>query len=151
MLGPERMPVVDWWFENRDDDFVYGFPAVDTNRSTMKLATEKFLEAESPDADNSPSLESDAFFERCVRGRIRGVNSRLVRSSTCFYTCTPDRGFIIDWLPATNKQILLLSACSGHGFKHSAAVGEFVAAKLNEQRTIVDSAAFSLDRFQSDR
>ena len=42
------------------------------------------------------------------------------------YTVTPDSDFLVDRLPEDNR-ILVASACSGHGFKHSAGLGEGVA------------------------
>lgn len=41
---------------------------------------------------------------------------------------TPDAGFIVDALPDC-RGVLVASACSGHGFKHSAALGEMLAAR----------------------
>ena len=35
---------------------------------------------------------------------------------TCMFTNTPDEHFVIDRLPDT-PEILVVSACSGHGFK----------------------------------
>ena len=61
-----------------------------------------------------------------VAGRIRGVEAIAERSATCAYTVTPDYGFIIDRHPDMAR-VTIVSACSGHGFKHSAAIGEAVA------------------------
>ncbi len=48
-------------------------------------------------------------------------------ASTCMYTNTPDLHYLIDHLPGTGRRVVVQSACSGHGFKASAAVGEVVA------------------------
>jgi sarcosine oxidase len=42
--------------------------------------------------------------------------------------------------------VLIVSACSGHGFKHSPAIGEAVAQWLTGQGPDIDLGAFSLDR-----
>jgi len=52
-----------------------------------------------------------------------------VRSATCLYTTTPDAAFRIRPHPAS-AAITVVSACSGHGFKHSAALGEALAATV---------------------
>jgi len=44
----------------------------------------------------------------------------------CFVTMTPDEHFIIDFSPE-DKNILILSPCSAHGFKYSAGVGKLAA------------------------
>jgi sarcosine oxidase len=46
-----------------------------------------------------------------------------VRSAACLFTCAPDADFVIGPLDGSQR-ITVVSACSGHGFKHSAAVGE---------------------------
>jgi sarcosine oxidase len=35
-----------------------------------------------------------------------------------------------------------MSACSGHGFKHSAALGEALAERLLQGRSVIDLAPF---------
>src|SRR5206468_7633497 len=48
------------------------------------------------------------------------------RSATCLYTNTPDGHFLI--APhARHDDVLVVSACSGHGFKFASAIGEAVA------------------------
>ena len=42
------------------------------------------------------------------------------------YTNTPDSNFIIDILPE-DSNVVVASACSGHGFKFSSVVGEILA------------------------
>jgi sarcosine oxidase len=64
----------------------------------------------------------------------------------CYYTTTPDGGFIVDRHP-DHDRLLVLSACSGHGFKHSLGVGELAAQMLLGKGTTCDAASFSVDRF----
>jgi sarcosine oxidase len=59
---------------------------------------------------------------------------------------TPDEGFVIDFSPES-QDILLLSVCSGHGFKHSPAIGEMAANCILENKTLYNMKAFSLKRF----
>ena len=48
-------------------------------------------------------------------------------ATTCLYTNTPDKHYLIDYLGGTEHRVIVGSACSGHGFKSSAAVGEALA------------------------
>ena len=51
------------------------------------------------------------------------------RSATCLYTNTPDGHFLV--APhARHENVLVVSACSGHGFKFASAIGEAVADLL---------------------
>ena len=63
----------------------------------------------------------------------------------CLYTNTPDRHFIIDWVE--RDRVLLLSPCSGHGFKFASAIGEVAMQLLTVGRAETDLAPFSLARF----
>ncbi|KAG1672718.1 hypothetical protein FOA52_005196 [Chlamydomonas sp. UWO 241] len=59
-----------------------------------------------------------AFFPSAATGKLLG-------HSVCMYTNTPDGHFIIDRHPA-HEQVILASACSGHGFKMSPGVGQLL-------------------------
>ena len=144
--APGRFPVFIWMHGASDTDYFYGFPAL-PGTSTVKVATEQYAGTVNPNAvDRIVSRsESDDLFKQHVAGRLRDVTADLQRSAACLYTVTPDRGFVIDWLPGRTG-ILVASACSGHGFKHSAAVGELLAAKaLGTHRD--DVGSFGLDRY----
>jgi glycine/D-amino acid oxidase-like deaminating enzyme len=128
-------------------DFCYGFPPI-RGEGSMKIATEQYVGLQSPDALNrtvSPA-EVAAMYRTHIRGQITGVTSHLVKSSVCTYTVTPDYGFIIDDHP-TMKDVTVVSACSGHGFKHSAGIGEAIAQRFLHGKSEADLSAFSLARF----
>jgi sarcosine oxidase len=82
----------------------------------------------------------------CPAPLLVGVKSDVVNNATCFYTNTPDNGFIIDNHPDMDK-VLVVSACSGHGFKHSLAIGEAVAQLVHDGKSQIDLSAFNLARF----
>jgi sarcosine oxidase len=65
---------------------------------------------------------------------------------TCLYTVTPDHHFLIDRHPL-RPQVVLCSACSGHGFKFAPAIGEIVAA-LAIDPGAQPAALFRLERFR---
>jgi sarcosine oxidase len=64
------------------------------------------------------------------------------------YTNTPDHDFIIDWHPHHDR-VLILSPCSGHGFKFASAIGEIVADMVTGRETTLDLAPFRLARLRS--
>lgn len=122
-------PVWMWGFGPKAEDFIYGFPSLDG--STVKMATESFVDVGHPDLLNRQvSLEEqELFWSEKVEGRILGLKRKFVKSSVCFYTVTDDARFVIKPLSGLEK-VLMVSACSGHGFKHSAALGEKLAQDL---------------------
>ena len=64
----------------------------------------------------------------------------------CLFTNTPDEHFIIDVLPRA-EEVLVVSPCSGHGFKFAPVVGEIVAELVTTGRSRFDLTMFRLDRF----
>jgi sarcosine oxidase/N-methyl-L-tryptophan oxidase len=75
-----------------------------------------------------------------------GAGGKLLDARVCLYTNTPDRHFIIDWMERGRS--LLLSPCSGHGFKFASGIGEIAAQMVTEGKTGMDLTPFSLSRFQ---
>ena len=65
-------------------------------------------------------------------------------SATCLYTNTPDGHFFISpQLP--DERLIVVSACSGHGFKFASAIGEAIA-DLSTGRSRPDLAPFGHTR-----
>jgi sarcosine oxidase len=145
---PDRFPVFIWMFGDGEHDYFYGFPAIDGPAGGIKLATEQYALAVEPDTVDRTvgEAEARAMFARCVAGRLRGVEGRMVRAKACLYTATPDRGFVVDRHPGLPR-VLVASACSGHGFKHSAALGEAIAEQVLDGGSRIDLAPFALRRF----
>ncbi|WP_082494464.1 N-methyl-L-tryptophan oxidase [Methylobacterium sp. Leaf108] len=140
-------PVFIWMHGATDTDYLYGFPPMPGD-PRLKVATEQYdgwTTADALDRVVRPE-ESAAMYERHVAGRLAGATPRVVQAAACLYTVTPDRGFIIDRHPVHDR-VLVVAACSGHGFKHSAGIGEAVAQVMTTGRSTVDLAPFSLSRF----
>jgi sarcosine oxidase len=72
-----------------------------------------------------------------------------IESMVCLYTNTPDAHFIADRHPA-HDEVMLLSACSGHGFKFAPALAEAVVDMLLDGESVWDLAPFSVARFSQD-
>jgi sarcosine oxidase len=147
---PGASPVFIWMHGAGDSDYFYGFPPIATAGEplSVKVATEQYATATTADAADRTVHpgESDAMREAHVAGRLAGVSSRAVRSAACLYTVTPDLGFVIDRHPDQDR-VLIVSPCSGHGFKHSAGIGETVARLIAGRDAEVDLSAFALGRF----
>jgi sarcosine oxidase len=110
-----------------ESDYLYGFPLM-PGAPGVKAATERYPGHVEPDATDRvvSAAEAQATYDRHVAGRLRGVGSRVMKSATCLYTVTPDAGFVLDRLHEDGR-VIAASACSGHGFKHSPAIGEHLA------------------------
>lgn len=141
----QRSPVFMWPHGTDQDGFFYGFPSLDG--ATMKTADEFYGAASDPDAIDRvvPGEDSARMYRSHLADRLVGVSARAAKTATCIYTATPDSGFVIDWHPRL-ANVLAVSPCSGHGFKHSAAIGEVVSATLMGQESTLDLSPFALAR-----
>ncbi len=142
-----ELPVFIWVTGDGPEDAFYGFPALDGPHGGLKVATERLGPPTTPEAARRdvPPAESRAMHARFVAGRLPGVRPEAVRATTCLYTTTPDSRFVVDALPG-EEDVLVVSACSGHGFKHSSAIGEAVAELALTGRSTLDLGPFALGR-----
>jgi sarcosine oxidase len=101
----------------------------------------------SPEAVNRVvSQGENAVARELLETVMPGAGGRLRESRVCLYTNTPDRHFIIDW--AEKGRVLLLSPCSGHGFKFASAIGEVASELMLDRKTWLDLTPFSIGRFR---
>jgi sarcosine oxidase len=146
------MPVFVWDFGAEPGGFVhfdgfYGFPAVDGPAGGVKVATETYETTTEPDGRQHPPTpaETAAMYHHCIEARLPWLGPDPVRTLSCLYTCTRGSRFVIDRHPA-HESVLIVSPCSGHGFKHSAAVGEAVAQWVTQGTPKLDLSPFRLLR-----
>ncbi len=146
-FAPGRFPVFIWMFGDGPEDYMYGFPSSDPAQPALKVATEQYVEATTPDAiDRSVRPEeSAAMFRERVAGRFPQIEGRALKARACMYTVTPDRRFVIDALDDL-PGVLVVSACSGHGFKHSAGLGDAIADHVLGRASTLDLSPFARQR-----
>jgi sarcosine oxidase len=115
---PARMPVFIW-------NDLYGFPIASPGGG-VKIATEAMTAVVDPDAPREAVSQRDIDI---LQPRVRAAFPQLgahMKGATCLYTATPDFNFTVLAHPEIDG-VTVVSACSGHGFKHAAGMGEAVA------------------------
>jgi sarcosine oxidase len=140
----DLFPVFIWELSGRSQA-IYGFP--DIGGAGVKIATEQYereTTASYADLIVHPG-ESTLIYDYLVAPFLPGLRPNCLRASACLYTVTPDFGFVIDRHPDCER-VIIASCCSGHGFKHSAALGEAISEMLVEGRSRLDLAPFGLAR-----
>ncbi len=144
---PDRFPVFIWELRTTRQG-IYGFPAIDGMTGGVKVATEEFENATDPQtvAREVSREEIATMYETFVAPHLTGLTSRCIKTATCLYTVTPDFGFVIDRHPQSER-VILASPCSGHGFKHSPAIGEALAEIVVDGESRQNLDAFRLSRF----
>jgi sarcosine oxidase len=140
---PERFPA--WLREGTAAGDIYGFPSLDG--LSIKLGRHHGGETVTPDTVRRAVTDADLDPLRLfVTKHLRGVTRHVVRSAVCLYTNTPDESFIVDLHP-DSPRVVVVSACSGHGFKFAPVMGDIAADLLLDGGTRRDISHFSLKRF----
>ncbi len=161
LLRPERQVVA--WFATREPGpfdpgnfpvFVmesgpgifYGFPMHGTPGFKIGKYHHRGELVDPDSMDRSVHDADEDVLRECVREVFPLANGPMLHSSACIFTNTPDEHFIIDRLPGA-PEVLVVSACSGHGFKFCSVIGEIVADLVTRDATSHDITPFGLGRF----
>jgi sarcosine oxidase len=161
LLRPERQVV--GWFETQEprafdpgsfpvfvlttaDGIFYGFPEFGVPGFKIGKYHHRAEAVDPDDVRREVDERDEAVLRDCIRGCFPAADGPLLNSSTCIFTNTPDEHFIIDRLPDAPEAIVV-SACSGHGFKFCSVIGEIVSDLVVAGATKHDLSLFRLDRF----
>jgi len=135
-------PVALW--EHRPGGLIYSIPE---GGNRVKAGIHHEGDIVDPDlVERNVSPEDDATICSLIEQFQPGAAGELLNSAVCLYTNTPDRHFVIDWHP-DHANVLIVSPCSGHGFKFSSAIGEVVADLVTGRESPFDLSFFAIGRF----
>jgi sarcosine oxidase len=142
-FSPPRMPI--FLMEN-DGRYFYGIPDVGEG---VKIARHHGGTTVDPNVLKREVSKEDESSVRDFTVRILpDLNANPINSSVCLYSNTPDRNFVVDFHPK-HEGALMVSACSGHGFKFASVLGEVVADLVAGQEPRVDISFLAAKRFLS--
>jgi sarcosine oxidase len=138
---PQHCPIA--MIEYAPDHFFYTLP---DSGSGVKAALHHGGELADPESVRRTVDDTDiAPVEALVRRYLPDAAGHRRASAVCLYTNTPDQHFLIDALPQ-HPEVLVVSACSGHGFKFASAIGEAVADLVAGRQPVCDLGAFTYAR-----
>jgi sarcosine oxidase len=141
LFAKDRFPVWIWM----DEPSFYGFPThghpgpkagQDVGGREVTPATRTF------ETDPEALARTTAFLDRHLPAMAGGPF--LVK--TCLYTMTPDRDFVVDRLPGSDRVLLLQGAA--HAFKFASALGRIAAELVVDGTT---PSAHELEAFRATR
>ena len=136
---PERCPIHLWQFER--GEFFYGFPELGQG---IKLARHHHGATTTADTIDRVVGDDEVDDIRMLARRfVPDAEGELQSSAVCMYTNTPDEHFRIDWLDG-RQRVLVVSACSGHGFKFAPVIGEIAADLATNRESAFDRSLFRL-------
>ena len=138
-FGPDRFPIWIWM----DDPCFYGFPVFgepavkagqDAGGQEVTAETRTF----EPDL---PALQRVQSF---LAAHLPDALGPILYTKTCLYTLTPDRDFVIDFVPGCPEAVVAIGG--GHGFKFSSLIGRILADLAGDGVTQHNLEPFQIDR-----
>lgn len=137
---PENFPVFIW--EYKPNHLFYGFPDLGNG---IKIAIHHRGTPATADTINRKVSKQEVVEITALAKNHFDSELQYRSSAVCMYTNTPDEHFIIDYHP-DNRNIIIASACSGHGFKFSSAIGKILSEMALEEKLSFDIGKFRLGR-----
>lgn len=140
-----KLPVFLWEYER--ERLLYGVP--DLGRG-LKAALHHQGAPSAPDRAKRQVEPEEAEAIRSLLQKLApSAAGSLRHACVCLYTNAPDHHFLIDFHPHSPR-VLILSPCSGHGFKFCPVIGELAADLISGEKPRFDLDRFRLSRFQAD-
>jgi sarcosine oxidase len=143
-FAADRLPV--FLMEYEPDQILYGMPELPEVGAGVKVA--RHHQGETTTADTvrrEVSQDEIDGMDPLVSQFAPALAGGWLRSATCMYTNTPDGDFIIDRHPS-HPHVVVLSPCSGHGFKFSSAIGDIAADLVTIGQSRFDLTPFAVTR-----
>ncbi|GHJ32279.1 MULTISPECIES: N-methyl-L-tryptophan oxidase [Streptomyces] len=145
LFTPERFPV----FTHQAGDRVgWGAPMIDATGVKVGMQDNGGYLIDDPYA-NAAEVRPEEYeaVTDFVRTHLPDLVPQVRTPRGCMITMTPDEAFSIGFSSAYPR-VVLLAACSGHGFKHASAVGDIGADLALGRTPALDISGFSPDRFR---
>ena len=126
----------------RPDGGLYTLPPRRGTR--LKVGDHVFSRTGDPDGDRTATAQDLARLWPAARDAYRGLDRySVLEPKACFYTVTEDERFLVH---PTGAAGWLVSACSGHGFKLGALMGELVGRAITGEMPAADVADLAAGR-----
>lgn len=140
-FGPDRCPIALWEYER--GRLLATFPDFGDG---VKVGVHHEGEITTPrHCRRTISDDEDALVRGLLARCLPLAAGTLSDSAVCLYTNTPDHHFVLDRHPESDR-VILVSPCSGHGFKFASVIGE-----IGAQLALGDEPSFDLEPFRLSR
>lgn len=143
-----KLPV--WLIGDDPKDIIrgYGFPLQGILGFKLGVRNLDDIDSVDPDTINRiPNPKDEQRLRKFVKTYFPLADDLVMKLQVCMYTATPDRHFILDLHP-NNDNLVMISCCSGHGFKFTSVIGEIAADLCINGNTSHNIQLFSSQRFE---
>lgn len=144
LFNIKRMPI--YGFQEIDGRVFYGAPDSGEGVKVAKHHSGVFVDPDGVDRNATKDEENEV--REFLRRRMPLLDGEPVSFSPCLYTNAPDLHFVIDYHPKS-RNVILVSPCSGHGFKFSPMIGEIASEMALDGKTKSDISFFNLARLST--
>lgn len=141
-FSPDNLPVVSVEYGDQIRNF-YSIPNFGRGFKIARHHEGKITSADKVDRTIYQEEKDD--IEKLFKRFFNGPPGKVLDSKICLYTNTQSKDFLIDFHP-DNDNVLILSPCSGHGFKFSSVIGEITADLLEKNESEFDLSHFSFEK-----
>jgi sarcosine oxidase len=137
---PDKLPIYIWEFS--PGKMFYGFPDLGDG---LKIAHHHDGDTIDPGNLKQDATPDEVATMKNVLDTYFNFNVVHNYSGVCMFTNTPDADFIVDYHPQ-NKNIVIASPCSGHGFKFSSLTGKLLGDMALDKKLDFDISPFRIAR-----
>ena len=121
---PDALPIFS--IDTGNDRLAYGFPDFDGEGIKVAIHHPLGRTLSSADAKRDDWSVNDAEDVRTALGELMPILGSASHGDICVYTSAPGERFLIDRHP-NDPGVIVVSPCSGHGFKFAPAIGRIIA------------------------
>lgn len=123
LFALDRFPVFNLQVE---EGRYYGFPIYEVPGFKFGRYHHRGETSRADDVRREPDAEDERILRDFSQRYFPDGSGPTMALRSCMFTNTPDEHFILDRHP-DHEQVLLVSPCSGHGYKFCSVIGEIVA------------------------
>lgn len=142
LFEPDRLP--SFLVDGELGDAFYCFPI---DKDGFKIGKMYHLQERVDDPvtySKAITPADEAVLREGVQAYAPMADNEVTKAVTCLFTMTPDHDFVVDFHPRHGKDVVLVSACSGHGFKFASVMGELLADLATKGKSDFDIDLFAL-------
>ncbi len=142
IFNPDKMPI---FILSDENGAAYGFP--DCTGGGVKIGIhDEFSPTEIDTVNRTVSDEDKTRIRRYADKYFNLAGAKIIDSSVCLYSMTPDKDFIIGAHPK-HDNIFIAAGFSGHGYKFSPVIGQILKNLAVGADVEFDLSPFSPARF----
>jgi sarcosine oxidase len=132
-------------YEYAEREICYGFPRLPRGIKASIMHAGQIMD-DTASVDRSVAEDEVGPLRKALEPVLPELAAANVcERSVCLFTNTPDHDFVIDFHPQ-HRNVIVSSACSGHGFKFASVIGEIHADLVTEGHSRFDLEPFRISR-----